>query len=273
MSSTSDTTISENISIGLSERCNQWLALSRSTNPIDTVEAAAAVRALYAAVDGDDAKEPLIIFCESPWQAVAMVAALKSGLTRSHTRKSMPDTLSSRPRHVLERLWERAWDQIDHYGGDEFRQRFTQAASPGQKPAASNWFNHMPFVKKTGQEARDALPSWMVFPKLNITQGQAQLTRELHGVCGIRLSNEPKFAELKTQFETQFTNRLASDNLTNQLRLQLITIGTAAMNVDFSGLLNVQNLVKLSFEAVRGNIQEELDKLYKPEDRTFFLLQ
>ncbi len=270
MSSISDTpVIADSVSAGLTDRNNQWLSVVHSTTPADKDIAERAIKALYAAVAPPNSEEPAILWCQSPWQLVAMCAALQTGFTRTDSRKLDVNPGSNHTQKEIDDLWEKLWRQIDIQVDDAVRQKFLR---PKLAKAQANWFDDVPFFSKKERSAEpdlSAMPSSMVVSNQKIFQSQIKLTKELHGVCGIRLADNAKYAQLKQQYETQLRSRL-QENPTTQLRANLMTMTSFPFHPDFSQLFSMQNLVKFGFEAVRGNAQAEFDKAYAPEDRKLF---
>src|SRR5277367_2066632 len=96
------------ISQRLSEDCDRWRACFRSTGPIDRVAATEAISSLYRLMRRED---PIIVWCDSPWQAAAIRAVLLLELSaKSFAAKHVKECLRSGTDFPW--LWHAMWKRL-----------------------------------------------------------------------------------------------------------------------------------------------------------------
>jgi hypothetical protein len=231
VSQTSDSPspIDEALKAGLSRHCIKWQSIAEFKGGSDKAAAEAAVTKFYELLEKP---KPLIIWCDSPWQICAMKAALECGLNREDLTKmaaavqqdsdwtqSLQEVMVARSlsQNVDASLWPKMWQSLDQQVSEKKQQELRQA-SDETKQSAQHWSGMFGvFRLPAGMLTKNSTWSWMTD---SVSEWQAKLLRELHGVTEARLRDDKAYSQLRQQFETDFAANLNTDMQT-QMRMEL----------------------------------------------------
>jgi len=203
-----------------------------------------------------DKPVPLIVWCESPWQIMAMYAVLDKQVGREWFNK-LPKSAAPEPRSSadFEQLWRKLWIQIDEQIPSERRFKLVESV-PVQLPGPSSWF--APLMPRP-----NPFGNYLTGFHQTIREHRLKLQKELSGVCHMRFGSASAFAELTREYNTMFGDRerIADE----QLRLDLTLFSHSGMDLQLFTQFNPENILNLGIEALRGNLQEEFNRICKPD--------
>lgn len=256
MSSTSDAAIPESVKSGLAERCRLWRSILDAITPIDRPAMEKAIVGIYSLLEQPP---PLIVWCESPWQIMAMYAALDKEVGREWIDR-MPRSAAPEPRSALDfqQFWRKMWIQIDAQIPRERRYKLIDSIGkpvPDVHPPP-NWLS--PFMPGM----REGLQAGTSFHQ-RVNETRRKLNREASGVCRMRYQDDPAFAELNSQYNLLMGNW--EQGVSEQMRLDLTLFSHSGMDLQLFTQFNRENILNLGIEALKGNLHEEFNRICKPD--------
>jgi hypothetical protein len=253
---------SDKVTAGLDEQCAQWRSYLESTEPMDRSATEVAISELYQSLGK---QSPRILWCESPWQMVAMATVLENQMTSVAIKKwnSHPRTLRL-SENDFDKLWKNLWRQIDGQLTPGLRTNFMQPDHESVKTTeekwANNWLNRFSFIKvpppkkafnTTGHAVRS---EWI------------RLAKEMRAGCCVRLERDPVYAQLEREYREKLVS-LVNSSPVRQLRAEFIAFSSAGFALNIFENFTGANLTHLGIEALSGHAVEEFEKIYTPDDR------
>lgn len=210
------------LSAHLAEQCSVWKSNFRSTSPID--RAAGTIKDFYRFVGKD---EPLIVYCESPFQIAAIKATLALGLTED-SLAGYELGKTTRMEHDLGSLWQAMWIQINSQIPEKHRRCLIR---PDQDYDAyvGKMSNGLFGSLAAGADIRlprPCLQQQFVDSELSafaLLQERCSFNSEVEFICSIRPGRYEQFKNLEHDYRTAMGAQLERP-LYRQLLVDSLTI-------------------------------------------------
>lgn len=262
MSSTKTSLDLTAVSDGLAERCRLWRSQLQSTESIDRTATAKAVDELYALVGKPS---PGIVWCESPFQILAMVAVLEKQVPQHAIRKweSHPAPLRLSEAD-FSNLWNRMWRQLEAQIDPATRTTIVEPDTTTEKKWSETMGKNF-FAKLTRQADTTAKNLWSGTHH-SLMEVWATLEKEMRAPCAIRFEGDAKYQALERRYQETMGATIDQSG-TRQLLTDIQAFTSAGFNLGMFERINAENLTALGIETLKGNFVDEFDKIYTPEDR------
>jgi hypothetical protein len=287
MSATSQAIDVERLQKALKKCSAEWVSLARSTGSTDRAAVTASVSALYRLLE---LPTPIIVFCESPWQMVAMKAVLETGFTREklqavldrHRTQKIEFPIGSQNSAKL--LWQRLWSVLDEQISAESRQTLREAKIEEEEYSKKNgwniWFKNVsknqPFLRTSSSDDETETETFgWIWLRPKISKIQNQMISQLEGVSAGSLGSG-LVEKLKSSFRSGATptaGQLPLGRLT-QIATEMMLLNVDLMPKDLiPHILNPgEPIFRLAQAAITGNLKVELDKTFPAEERDVLAL-
>lgn len=222
----------------LRQRWSEWLPVVCSSEPIDRPSVCQSIKRIYALAHLD---EPVIFWCQSPWQAAVMPLALQLLLRSEGLRQKLPQLSQS---HNISPLWKQLWAQL-HQNLSAWSPRAPGESRSIRSPLLRSLIKSLD-TYRTGSCHELNSNLWTYHRGL---VAHAALEQALHSVCTRQLSYE-LLSELRSDFEASFP----------MLGQVLNTNVTAAVFEATKDNLIEKHLVELVPEQERKRLSKDLWK-------------
>jgi hypothetical protein len=270
-----------------------WNSVVTSTAATDRAAMNAAISALYQLLE---LPEPMIVYCESPWQLTSIKVVLETGFTREKLKRALdraqsdgkdrlPNPLPILSQNSARLLWDRVWTVLDAQLSEDVCRKLREAKieeeTYNKKNIPANLLRsftvsqpflqtNVPFLRRFSESSERKSFAWTwLIPR--IREVQKQSNSQLEGVCANHLGNS-LLAKLKSSFENGMISNSAqrANGRRTQMLSEMLMLNIQLLpNHLLSNLskINGERILQFGQAAITGRLKDECDKVFPPEDR------
>jgi len=231
-----------------------------------------------------DRAAPMIVWCESPWQIMAMYAVLDKQVGREWINK-LPKLSAPEPRGSIEfeQLWHKLWIQIDAQIPTDRRFNLVEQKSVEIKEEAPNPLSVFlnlatgrvdPLLMRavSGHRGRAPVEGF----RASLAFMRLKLQKELTGVCHVRYGDDPSYAEVTRQYTAMLdygagdgsatdgtVEGFRHERIARQMNMDLMLFGQLGFDLEHFPELSREDVLNLGVEVLKGNLKREIDRISK----------